>query len=190
MTRARIAATLVPLLLLLPTVTAPQIALACSCMPQTVADLPAGTTVIVGTIGARLAERRPILVERWFSGANPEPTLVAGFDEMTANGGSSCSISVTTGETLFLAFDRASLVSSCTMHARVDTEYGRELVTAATARYGSGVAPPPPMEPAGLPQSPEATTDLVVVGGGIGLAVIGLFGGLILLARRDRGRAA
>ena len=118
--------------------------------------------------------------------------MAVAFDEMIPESGviSSCSTTVNTGETMFLAFDREFPVGLCTMHAPVDTEYGAELVAAATERYGTGIAPPPLTDPAGLPEEPEATTDLIVVAGGIGLAVVVLFGGLLLLARRRGSRPA
>ena len=116
--------------------------------------------------------------------------LPVAFDEN--DDGASCGITVTTGERLFLVPYREGVTlgaNLCTLQAPVDTEAGQELIAAATDRYGPGRVPQSGASAPGLPEAPEATADLLVVAGGIGLAIVLLFGGLLVLAR-GRARSA
>jgi hypothetical protein len=187
MTKARLAALLLPFLILLPTAVLPPIALACDCAMRTVADLEPDAIVVVGQLGERTGESRPVLVERWYSGAGMTDVLPIAFDE--DDDGASCGITVTTGERLFLVPDQEGVTlgaNLCTLQAPADSEAGQELITAATTRYGPGAVPARGTAPPELPEAPASAAGLVVVAAMVGVSVAALFGGLLLFARRGR----
>ena len=187
MTRSRLVGVLLPLLLLLPSSSAPATVLACSCLQQTVNDLPADAIVIIGRVGERSGGARPLAVERWFNGPGMTDVLVIAFQEGEPIG--DCSYPVATGERKFIVPDRegAMLISHlCTMQAPVDTDYGRELIAAATAHYGPGVVPEATVASPSLSESPEDAGPLVAVAVALAIVVAALFGGLVILARRGR----
>jgi hypothetical protein len=168
-------ALVVTILLLLPGV-----AVACSppSPPPTVATLPEGAVVLVGTTGEPADGGRLFYVERVYAGDVTTSPIVIAFQEGEPVG--DCSYPVAAGMHLVIAPDvdadgtlRASLP---TLQADPASETGRRFVAEALARYGPGSVP------AGATVPPGASGGLAI--GAIAVGMVGAAVVLVLAWRR------
>jgi hypothetical protein len=174
---------------------------ACSCaMPGPLAEsATADTAIFSGTAGLRQERGVPVEVERWFwgRGAAPVVWLAAG----SFGDGASCG----TQEPLpgsrwiwqtWLPEDGGDPVTGlCSPHAMLDTPEGDAMLEEAIATFSDRAPPidPPTPTPATVVDESPGPTDpdvvsrdvaVIAIGAAVGLASLGLFGGLALLARR------
>jgi hypothetical protein len=167
---------------------------ACSCMPFEDLREYAGdplNQVFTGTIAMSGPAGVSVSVDRWFQGPGDR---VVNFEQEGVGGqGSSCSIQPPPvgSRWLYVAFiperGTSPVLHQCTPQARLDADdgSGAKLLAMAVATFGDGRAPtvvepdPEPAAPVGLDM--EAIPLIV---GAMGIAVVALFGGLALAARR------
>jgi hypothetical protein len=115
----------------------------------TIRGLGPGQVVVIGTIGERVAGGRQFLVERWFNGGQPAPSITIAFKEGPATG--DCSYPVATGTRLIIApeiQDGRLAANLLTLQADPTSEVGLAYVAEATALFGPGIGFGP-----GLPSS-------------------------------------
>jgi hypothetical protein len=169
-------------------------AAACSCVAFESLAAFAGDPnkhVFSGTITASGEDGAVVAVDRWFQGPGDAQVRLAGeFGPQSA----ACQVMPPPvgSRWLYVTFiarpGDAPQVNLCTPQAQLDgaDPNGAKMELEAIAVFGAGEAPvdlpeevPPPAAPVGLDSGV-----LPVIVGGIGIAVIALFGGLALLAKR------
>jgi hypothetical protein len=163
--------------------------LACSCVePLPMAQsIDARTAVVVGQVGAPVAGRYPLVIERWFTGPAPAAVLTVEGAEQDLGGGqvvwNSCGRSFTPGQRLILVGEQNEnllATSLCSLGAEVASAEGQKLVADAERLFGPGTVPP------GAPSDPDTAPEGGsnpgwIAAGLVGVAAVGL-GGLVLAA--------
>lgn len=183
-------------------------AAACSCAEiESMKDYATPeNAVFTGTAGLLQDRGVPVEIDRWLWGAEPAPIVWLA----AASFGDSASCGTTTpppdSQWIWVAWrdgDRgAYLTGSCSPAAMLGTPEGDAMLDDAIAAFGGLSPPTPTIEP--TPEAPVPATaapataapadpvapaqDItgLIVGGGVLLASLALFGGLALVARRSR----
>lgn len=163
--------------LLAGALTAPLVAVGCSCVaPQPGAPIFSGDegAVLVGTVGAD--DGRGVFafhVERWFRGGTDAVVRMESANQ------SMCGVDLKPGQhlilTAFLADGRLS-PSICSPHAGVESGEGQAMLTAALGTFGPGIVPgePPPGVADDALGIDLALVAIVTVVGLLALVVVGV----------------
>ena len=168
--------------------------LACSCFQlSTFAEAaanPASILVVarVGqTLGRHFEAPTPLEIERTFTGEIPGQVLVQGIGDQ----GAACQLSARAGERwlfdVYRSPDGRFGVSSCGFSAKLGTDHGDALLAEAIGLFGDGQPPASP------PPEPAAPVDVAPWLSGVGFAALlalvaaGMFGVVVLVARRRPG---
>jgi hypothetical protein len=174
---------------------------ACSCaMPGPLAEAAtADQAVFSGTAGLRQERGVPVEVERWFWGRGAAP--VVWLAARSFGDGASCGIDTPPPGSrwiwlTWLPDDGGDpLAGLCSPHAMLDTPEGEAMLAEAIAAFSDRAPPSQPAEP--TPEAPPPTAGpfdpavadrdatVIAIGAAVTLASLGLFGGLVLLARRQ-----
>ncbi len=171
-------------------------AAACSCVAFEGMKAYAGDPlkqIFSGTITASGRDGALVAVDRWFQGTGEATVRLAGeFGEQSA----ACQVMPPPvgSRWLYVAFipkaGDAAQVNLCTPQGRLDhggDPTGFEMEAEAIAVFGEGQAPTPVETvdpPPAVTPGPSGPGAMLLIAGGMGAAVIALFGGLVLIARR------
>lgn len=170
---------------------------ACSCaMPGPIEDYAtADNAVFTGTAGLKLDRGVPVEVTQWLWGKGAAP--VVWLNATSFGDSASCGVAPPTPDTswLWVAFaleDGTFGTGLCSLYGQLGTPEGDAMLAEALAVF-DGVAPPGAEPTPGVPlptaaPGPEEIardTSGLLVGGGVVLASLALFGGLVLVARRQ-----
>lgn len=170
--------------------------LACSCAGfQTMRDYVAPeNAVFTGIAGAREARGVPVQVEQWLWGDGAAPLV--WLSDASFGDGASCGTTPPTPGTSWIWVtwrsedDEDFGTGLCSPHQRLDNPEGQAMLEEALAVLGGEAATPQPTEPPAAPQGTDPESGgipvIALVGGGVAIATVALFGGLVLLARRQR----
>jgi hypothetical protein len=174
---------------------------ACSCAGfQSMKDhANADNAVFTGTAGVMEVRGVPVEVDQWLWGMGAAPVVW-----LTANSfgdGASCGDTPPTPGTrwiwvAWLPGNNGDFGTGlCSPHQRLDSPEGQAMLDEAVALFGvteppGGSTPEPTIAaPAPAPTAPTEAAGIptvALVGGGVTLATVALFGGLVLVARRSR----
>lgn len=172
---------------------------ACSCAGfQSMKDhATAENAVFTGTAGVMEVRGVPVQVDQWLWGKGAAPVVW-----LTANSfgdGASCGATPPTPGTrwiwvAWLPGNNGDFGTGlCSPHQRLDSPEGQAMLDEAVALFGVAEPPggstPQPTVAAPAPTAPTAAGGIptvALVGTGVTLATVALFGGLVLLARRTR----
>jgi hypothetical protein len=173
---------------------APKVA-ACSCAQMSMADLAAQPDVAVfsGQLGGRDARGYPVAVTRWFHGPGLAPVVWLDPAMIRPDGGGGdCSIPpLEPGEWLLVGYPSEQgllSVSLCSPHAQLGQPDGNRMLAEAITAFGEPVIASPPVAEPAAPPAARPGVDATVVLIAIVLAVVSLFGGVVLVAMRGRAR--
>ena len=176
---------------------------ACSCAGfETMKDYAnADNAVFTGIAGVMEVRGVPVEVDQWLWGTGAAPVVW-----LTANSfgdGASCGVTPPTPGTswIWVAWLPGNSgdfgTGLCSPHQRLDSAEGQAMLEEAVAVFGVTEPPGGPTpQPTTAPAAPAAPAEeppvaggiptLAIVGGGVTLATVALFGGLVLVARRPR----
>lgn len=196
--RALVGASVASVVALGALVASPRPVLACSCAGfQSMADHAAPeNAVFTGIAGAREPRGVPVQIDQWLWGAGAAPVVWLS-DESFGDSGM-CGADPPPAGTSWIwvtwrpANERDFGTGLCQPQARLDSPEGREMLAEAIEFFGGG-APPgtaAPTEPAAAPAEPTSGASgipvFVPVAVGVAVATALLFGGLVLVSRRQR----
>lgn len=154
----------------------------------TIRALGPAPVVLIGTIGERVAGGRQFHVERSWNGPKVSPIVIA-FKEGEPIG--DCSYPVSTGQALIIApygqLDGGLSADLSTLQADPSSDDGRRYIAEAEALFGAGVIPVAATAPPATTVDGDPVAGIDVVPFAVALvAALGLFGIVILVARRRR----
>jgi hypothetical protein len=170
-------------------------ALACSCMPPQTMDAYRGDStamVFAGQVATVAPSGVEVQVETWFQGPGDHRITFAadGFGDQSA----ACQDRWPTvgSRWIWVAWvpepGAQPHTNICQPKALLDTPEGAEMLASARDAFEGGVTvePPPPEPPPAVSGPPLGGVGPAVVFAGVGLAVVTLFAGVAVLARRGR----
>lgn len=180
---------------------------ACSCAPfQSMKDYAtADNAIFTGIAGLRQARGVPVEVDQWLWGEGA--AAVVWLADASFGDGAACGTSPPPPETAWIWVTwrdpqtNEFLTGLCSPAAMLDTDEGKAMLEEATTVFGGASPPTAAPEPIDAAPRPTGTPEPVdptaadrdaaglIVGAGVVLASLGLFGGLAFVARRQQRRA-
>jgi hypothetical protein len=167
---------------------------ACSCVMPEPMEVHRGDplkTIFSGRVASIAGDGVVVAVEEWFQGGSEPAVRLAPDGFGTQSAACQESLPLVGSRWIYVAFTPkpgdSPQVNLCTPKAALDTDQGQAMLAEARKVFGPGLIPEVDDPEVAGPAPTASPIGLAAVAGGVVLAVIGLFGAVVLLGRRRAG---